>query len=303
MARRYDMVCLAGSMGVILLLGMGCTKSIQANSGSKSFEQGQKRTPTIQTASKPGSSSPSGPSGSLGSGSSSGSFGSGPSRQPSGSGGGETGGSPFEKQDSGSMPSSGSSGSMAPGSSSASPSAPPSEPAPLSPEPSAPIPSLSTIDPGPSASTGKGADEQVPNEIMVAKTEPADAARRRVEEMQQEQIATAAAGLEDVFFGFDNWQISNEGKQVLMMDAEWLKTNSGKNVVIEGHCDERGTGAYNLVLGEKRAKAVQKYLIELGVSPERLKVVSYGKERPFCKDHDETCYQQNRRGHIVLRPQ
>ena len=160
------------------------------------------------------------------------------------------------------------------------------------------------MDPGPSLSVGKGSDEQqIPNEIMVAKTEPADAARRRVEEMQQEQMATAAAGLEDVFFGFDNWQISNEGKQTLMMDAEWLKSNSNKTVVIEGHCDERGTGAYNLVLGEKRAKAVQKYLVELGVSPDRLKVVSYGKERPFCKEHDETCYQQNRRGHIVLRPQ
>jgi peptidoglycan-associated lipoprotein len=160
------------------------------------------------------------------------------------------------------------------------------------------------MEPGSALSAGKGSGEQqIPNEIMVAKTEPADAARRRVEEMQQEQLATAAAGLEDVFFGFDNWQISNEGKQALMMDAEWLKANASKNVVIEGHCDERGTGAYNLVLGEKRAKAVQNYLIELGVSPDRLKVVSYGKERPFCKDHDETCYQQNRRGHIVLRPQ
>jgi peptidoglycan-associated lipoprotein len=159
-------------------------------------------------------------------------------------------------------------------------------------------------EPGSSLSAGKGSNEQqISNEIMVAKTEPADAARRRVEEMQQEQLATAAAGLEDVFFGFDNWQISNEGKQVLMMDAEWLKANANKNVVIEGHCDERGTGAYNLVLGEKRAKAVQKYLIELGVSPDRLKVVSYGKERPFCKEQHEPCYQQNRRGHIVLRPQ
>jgi len=160
------------------------------------------------------------------------------------------------------------------------------------------------MDTEPPLSAGKGSDEQrVPPEIMVAKTEPADAARRRVEEMQQEQLATAAAGLEDVFFGFDNWQISNEGKQTLMMNAEWLKANGNKTVMIEGHCDERGTLAYNLVLGEKRAKAVQKYLIELGVSPDRLRIVSYGKERPFCKEHDESCYQQNRRGHIVLRPQ
>jgi peptidoglycan-associated lipoprotein len=150
----------------------------------------------------------------------------------------------------------------------------------------------------------KSADEQrIPSEMLVAKTEAADAARRRVEEMQQEQMATAAAGLEDVFFGFDTWQISNEGKQALMLDAEWIKANPTKMILIEGHCDERGTIAYNLVLGERRAKAVWKYLTELGVPPDRLKIVSYGKERPFCKEHDESCYQQNRRGHLAVRVQ
>jgi peptidoglycan-associated lipoprotein len=283
MARPYDMVCLAGAFGIVILVGTGCTRSIQANSGSKSFEQGQKRPSTIQTAAKPGGSSS---SGSLGSGSS-GSLGSG-SRQPNGSG------SDMGGRDAGGGGDAGKRDFGAPGSSDASGTS----------EPSVPIPSLSTMDSGTSLSTGKGSDDQrVPSDIMVAKTEPADAARRRVEEMQQEQLATAAAGLDDVFFGFDNWQISNEGKQTLMMNAEWLKANNNKSVMIEGHCDERGTLAYNLVLGEKRAKAVQKYLIELGVSPDRVRVVSYGKERPFCKDHDETCYQQNRRGHIVLRPQ
>jgi peptidoglycan-associated lipoprotein len=80
-----------------------------------------------------------------------------------------------------------------------------------------------------------------------------------------------------------------------------MKTNADKPLLIEGHCDERGTLAYNLVLGEKRAKAVQKFLTDLGVAGSRLTVVSYGKERPFCKEHDEACYQKNRRGHIVLR--
>ena len=296
MARRYDMACLAGTLGVILLLGSGCTRSIQANSGAKSFEQGPKRPTTVQTAAKPGGS----PSGSLGSGSS-GSLGSGPSRQGSDIGGGKDPGKDFRgKEETASVPSS-TSDSTTPASDLSTPSSP-SAPSPS--EPSVPIPSLSNMDTDRPLSAAKGSDEQpVPAEIMVAKTEPADAARRRVEEMQQEQLATAAAGLEDVFFGFDNWQISNEGKQTLMVNAEWLKANDNKTVMIEGHCDERGTLAYNLVLGEKRAKAVQKYLIELGVSPDRLKIVSYGKERPFCKEHDELCYQQNRRGHIVLRPQ
>ncbi len=88
-----------------------------------------------------------------------------------------------------------------------------------------------------------------------------------------------------------------------MLDAEWLKANPTKSVTIEGHCDERGTLAYNLVLGEKRAKAVQKYLMELGVNAKQLSVVSYGKERPFCNEHEDACYQKNRRGHLVVRAQ
>ncbi|HZS12778.1 MAG TPA: peptidoglycan-associated lipoprotein Pal, partial [Nitrospirales bacterium] len=120
-------------------------------------------------------------------------------------------------------------------------------------------------------------------------------------DLQREALATAAAGLEDVFFAFDSWQLTADAKQALMLDAEWMKSNVDKPILIEGHCDERGTLAYNLVLGEKRAKAAQKYLQELGVTSTRLSVVSYGKERPFCKDRDEGCYQKNRRSHIVLR--
>jgi peptidoglycan-associated lipoprotein len=171
-------------------------------------------------------------------------------------------------------------------------------------EPATPIPSLSTLDSGPSPLNAKRSDEErVPGEMLVAKTEPSDMSRRQVEEIQREHLATAASGLEDVFFGFDSWQINNEGKQTLMLDAEWIKANPGRTVTIEGHCDERGTLAYNLVLGEKRAKSVQKYLVELGIDPNRLTVVSYGKERPFCKDREEGCHQKNRRGHIAVRVQ
>ena len=140
---------------------------------------------------------------------------------------------------------------------------------------------------------------------MLAKVEPSDSSERQVEEIRQEQAeeqaASAQAGLNDVFFGYDSWTISEEGRQALMQDAQWIKANGGALVKIEGHCDERGTLAYNLVLGEKRAKAVRNYLVELGVSANRLSVVSYGKERPFCNEHNETCYQLNRRGHVVVR--
>lgn len=140
---------------------------------------------------------------------------------------------------------------------------------------------------------------------MLAKVEPSESTARQIEDIRREQakeqVASAEAGLRDVFFGYDSWTITEEGRQSLTQDAQWIKGNGGALVKIEGHCDERGTLAYNLVLGEKRAKAVRNYLVELGVGANRLSVVSYGKERPFCNDRSESCYQQNRRGHVVVR--
>ncbi|MEP7152093.1 MAG: OmpA family protein [Nitrospira sp.] len=140
---------------------------------------------------------------------------------------------------------------------------------------------------------------------MLAKVEPSESTARQIEDIRREQAkeqaASAEAGLRDVFFGYDSWTITEEGRQSLTQDAQWIKGNAGALVKIEGHCDERGTLAYNLVLGEKRAKAVRNYLVELGVGANRLAVVSYGKERPFCNERNEGCYQQNRRGHVVVR--
>jgi peptidoglycan-associated lipoprotein len=134
----------------------------------------------------------------------------------------------------------------------------------------------------------------------MAKADSGQAAGSLADQIQREETLTAAAGLQDVFFPFDSWQIPDGGKQALAKDADWLKSNPDKRFRIEGHCDERGTGAYNFELGRKRANAVRNYLIELGIGVNQLSMTSYGKTRPFCKDHDETCYQQNRRGHIVV---
>jgi peptidoglycan-associated lipoprotein len=136
---------------------------------------------------------------------------------------------------------------------------------------------------------------------LLAKADTSDTAGRQMEEIRAEQAASAAAGLRDVFFGYDSWTISDDQRQSLNRDADWMKSNPSAIVKVEGHCDERGTTAYNLVLGEKRAKAVRNYLVELGISANRLSVVSYGKERPSCMDHAESCYQQNRRGHLVVK--
>jgi len=123
---------------------------------------------------------------------------------------------------------------------------------------------------------------------------------RQRAELTKEEKAAIEAGLQDVFFGYDQWVISDSGMNALNRDAEWLKTHPSAVMKVEGHCDERGTGEYNFVLGEKRAKAARSYLVEMGVSPKQIAIVSYGKERPFCAEHDEACYQQNRRGHVLL---
>jgi peptidoglycan-associated lipoprotein len=144
-------------------------------------------------------------------------------------------------------------------------------------------------------------EERVGSGTLLAKMDPSGSAERQMAEVRAEQAASAAAGLRDVFFAYDSWTISEEGRQALSRDAEWMKSTPSALVKVEGHCDERGTSAYNLVLGEKRAKAARNYLVELGVSANRLSVVSYGKERPSCNEHAESCYQQNRRGHLALK--
>jgi peptidoglycan-associated lipoprotein len=144
-------------------------------------------------------------------------------------------------------------------------------------------------------------EERVGSGTMLAKVNPSSSAERQMDEIRAEQAASAAAGLRDVFFTYDSWTISEDGRQALSRDAEWMKSNPSALVKVEGHCDERGTAAYNLVLGEKRAKAARNYLVELGVGANRLSVVSYGKERPSCDEHAESCYQQNRRGHPVVK--
>jgi peptidoglycan-associated lipoprotein len=144
-------------------------------------------------------------------------------------------------------------------------------------------------------------EERVGGGTMLAKVDPSSSAERQMAEVRAEQAASAAAGLRDVFFGYDSWVISEDGRQSLARDAEWMKSNPSALVKVEGHCDERGTAAYNLVLGEKRAKAARNYLVELGVGANRLSVVSYGKERPSCNEHAESCYQQNRRGHLAVK--
>jgi peptidoglycan-associated lipoprotein len=106
--------------------------------------------------------------------------------------------------------------------------------------------------------------------------------------------------LKPVFFPLDSADLDDSGRAVANANAAVLKKYTSWGITVEGHCDERGTAEYNLALGERRALAVKTYLSSLGVSPDRIRVVSYGKEFPFDMGHTEEAWSQNRRGHFVI---
>jgi peptidoglycan-associated lipoprotein len=112
----------------------------------------------------------------------------------------------------------------------------------------------------------------------------------------------AVSSLQDIFFEFDQWVIAPESRKLLEADAQWLAAHPQAKIQIEGHADERGTEEYNLALGERRAKSVMNFLVNLGISPSRLSSISYGEEKPFCSDKAEICYEKNRRAHFVVAP-
>ncbi|MFH0871738.1 MAG: peptidoglycan-associated lipoprotein Pal [bacterium] len=124
---------------------------------------------------------------------------------------------------------------------------------------------------------------------------------------EPERAAETSGGLQsipdlhDVFFAFNEFLLSEEAQGILQKDAEWLRSHPSARILIEGHCDERGTVEYNLALGERRAQTAKDYLVNLGVSSDRSSIISYGKEKPFALGHDEEAWAQNRRAHFLLR--
>tara|TARA_Y100001936_G_C15724903_1_gene482972 strand:- start:87 stop:611 length:525 start_codon:yes stop_codon:yes gene_type:complete len=103
-----------------------------------------------------------------------------------------------------------------------------------------------------------------------------------------------------VFFGYDSADLDSDALELLQDQVAWLKQNSSVSITIEGHCDERGTREYNLALGEKRAQSVKNYLIGLGISPDRVSTISYGKERPAVVGSNDGAWAQNRRSVTIV---
>ncbi|OGW17472.1 MAG: peptidoglycan-associated lipoprotein [Nitrospinae bacterium RIFCSPLOWO2_12_FULL_45_22] len=117
---------------------------------------------------------------------------------------------------------------------------------------------------------------------------------------EAEGAVMPAEGLGDVYFDYDKAIIGSEHRATLEKNAQWLKANAQTKILIEGHCDERGTIEYNLALGDRRANAARDYLISLGIDPSRIATISYGEEKPFDPGHNEEVWSQNRRAHFVL---
>jgi peptidoglycan-associated lipoprotein len=143
--------------------------------------------------------------------------------------------------------------------------------------------------------TGPGGSQTASASVSVAQPPPPPPPKPEptIEELFNRDVR-------DAYFDFNKADIRPDAREALAKTADFLKNHAQVKVNIEGHCDERGSTEYNLVLGDRRASAVKKYLSSLGISADRLTTVSYGKEKPFCTTHDEECWQTNRRGHFVL---
>ena len=122
---------------------------------------------------------------------------------------------------------------------------------------------------------------------------PAATPTPSIEDLWQQNI-------KDAYFDYDKSNIRPDAQEALQADATFLKAHTDVNFIIEGHCDDRGSAEYNMGLGDRRANAVKDYLVQLGVDASHIRTISYGKEKPFCTEENDACWQSNRRGHLVL---
>jgi peptidoglycan-associated lipoprotein len=146
-----------------------------------------------------------------------------------------------------------------------------------------------------------GADKRA-GEGQRGGTKESETGASSLKQMQEGKaaITPASSPLKDVFYDFDRYDLSADARATLRANADWLRNNPSARVEIEGHCDERGTNEYNLALGAKRAQTAREFLTTLGIAGDRLSTISYGEEIPVCREHDESCWKQNRRARFVI---
>jgi peptidoglycan-associated lipoprotein len=145
--------------------------------------------------------------------------------------------------------------------------------------------------------TGPGGSADQSIRITVSAATPPVAADNTPSATMAEMFAR---GMHDAYFDYNEPTLRADAKDGLSQSAQFLRQHAEINVIVEGYCDERGTTEYNLGLGQKRADAVKQFLESLGIPANRIATTSFGKEKPFCNEHTEACWQQNRRGHFVM---
>ncbi len=151
--------------------------------------------------------------------------------------------------------------------------------------------------------TARGGGNQDTRSVTIEVSSSVPPPPTRTEGARLTGSETLARDAQDVYFDYDKNDIRADSRDTLTKDADVIKrileADPSFTIVVEGHCDERGSEEYNLALGDRRALAVKEYLVQLGVPEGRLRTISFGKERPVCTDENEACYQRNRRGHLA----
>ena len=163
--------------------------------------------------------------------------------------------------------------------------------------------SLSTDSPGSSSAGssggGSGGGDLGSLEANPFDSGPSGAMDSGIQESRLQSFEESSE-LKDIHFKFDKYDLDNNSRAILKGNADYLKHNPSLQVEVHGHCDERGTNNYNIALGERRAHSTKTYLVSQGVNSKRVRVISFGEEKPFCFDSNETCWHQNRRAHFMV---
>jgi peptidoglycan-associated lipoprotein len=151
-----------------------------------------------------------------------------------------------------------------------------------------------------------------PQDMQQPQTKESDESKKAREKITEQEMAKVESKdvaskfeeisgmFKDIYFDYDKYDVQDDAKQTLKAVADYLRKNMAQKLLIEGHCDERGTSEYNLGLGDKRAKSAKDFLVSLGVPSSRIDTISYGKEKPACSEHTEDCWAQSRRDHFVV---
>ncbi|HWR37164.1 MAG TPA: peptidoglycan-associated lipoprotein Pal [Clostridia bacterium] len=146
--------------------------------------------------------------------------------------------------------------------------------------------------------TAKGPGGSIDATARVTVTQPPPPPPPAAPSLTDEQLF--AQNVKDIYYDYDKYDVRTADQQVLQQNASFLAAHPNMTFTVEGHCDERGSTEYNLALGDNRANSAKQMLVQLGVPAERIRTISYGKEKPSCTDSTEQCWQQNRRAHFVL---